>query len=808
MRSTLILVALPLAAMAGDPEPLVRLGSDRFRQAEQVMAIAYSQDGKHLATADAQNVYVWDAAGGRLLRTIPGKEKRTGVTLKFSPGGRTLYAVIRTERNGFILRQIDPTAGKVIASDVVVPDRERALLGPDARFSPDGAYLAVSSDERTRLRLFDTAARKELWVQSRNEDAQVWSFRFRPDGRALAVGSAAGPVEVLDVPTGKVLHLCAVNGRVVLDLALSPDGKELVVLLFDPQQIAGIEIATGTERWTTPVGNAGLPAFTADGKSVRYWGQGKDRSDSYKWRWLDAVTGNLQSTLDLGIGNEDAFRADDKIMALGGLWGHISQWDLSTRRRLAEKSADPGLPVTELSFTGDGTKLRGWANGWYEWDATTGKQVRLSPAFDIGPSERAVGSPDSKWLVRGSAVSVLVEIESRKKRAIGFPDTQYQFLPNGRLIASKSGRLRVYDPPAGQFSKPLFEIAVQHGAVAGSADGTIAVGVVPTGDHFHSTRYDLTTGKATGESDGRLPDSSLMDRSHDWRAALAPDGRVLAVHFTYLAHPGMGFDRIEELHTALFDARTGRYLSGWWDLHAQADLAFSPDGRMVACYYPSGLGVDIREVATGERRTRRPCPPIHSAAFSPDGRWLALATGPTPVALWDLIGKPAGKWADQKPTNLWDGLASEEAELAFDVIRTLRQHPAEAVAFLKQRFKVATAPAAEWVAGRIKALDAPQFRDREQATTDLAGAGELIVPELRAALRTASPEARRRLEGLLEKANTPSRETWRAIRACEALEGIGTPAARELLAVWAKGPPAATLMREAAESAERLARRR
>src|SRR5262249_6680044 len=129
-------------------------------------------------------------------------------------------------------------------------------------------------------------------------------------------------------------------------------------------------------------------------------------------------------------------------------------------------------------------------------------------------------------------------------------------------------------------------------------------------------------------------------------------------------------------------------------------------------------------------------------------RLLALATGPTPVALWDLIGKPRGKWADQKPANLWDGLAGEDAELAFDVIRTLRHHPAETVALLKDRVKVPTAPAAEWVAGRIKALDAPQFRDREQATKDLAGAGELIVPELRAALKTASPEARRRLEGL------------------------------------------------------------
>jgi hypothetical protein len=310
------------------------------------------------------------------------------------------------------------------------------------------------------------------------------------------------------------------------------------------------------------------------------------------------------------------------------------------------------------------------------------------------------------------------------------------------------------------------------------------------------------------EWDCRLPDPSIMDRCGNWRAELSPDGRVLAVYFNYLAHPGMGFNRIEELHTALFDARTGRYLTGWWDLHSQADLAFSPDGRTVACFYRSGLGVDVREVATGKRRTRRSNPLVSAACFSANGGTLALATSPGPVSLWDLVGKPDRLWVEEKAGDLWDGLVAEDAEIAFDVIRHLRHHPAEAVAFLTDRVKAPTAPAADWVAARIKSLDADQFRDREKATADLAGVGEMVVPALRAALKTAPAEARRRLEGLLDRTGKPSPDTWRAVRVCEALEGIGTPNARELLATWAKGPPGATLTREAAESMERLAERR
>src|SRR5262249_33186641 len=56
----------PLADLYGDPLPgrgLVRLGTSRFRHGAGVAAIAYSPDGKLLATADWNNnlVRLWDA---------------------------------------------------------------------------------------------------------------------------------------------------------------------------------------------------------------------------------------------------------------------------------------------------------------------------------------------------------------------------------------------------------------------------------------------------------------------------------------------------------------------------------------------------------------------------------------------------------------------------------------------------------------------------------------------------------------------------------------------------------------------------
>jgi WD40 repeat protein len=794
--------------MAADPEPLVRLGSDRFRQAERVTAIAYSTDGKRLATADEQNVYVWDAADGRLLRTIPISGQRSFLALRFNSDATSLFAVGMSEKRDATLYHLNPENGKVVAADPLVDEGKGEYFGPAAQFSSDGAWVAARRRDGRQVVVMDTATRKVVWSGTR-PDEKFYSLAFRGDAQVLAIGQFDGRVQLVDFKADLVTRQYAVGDSIIWNLAYTPDGKDLVARVNsrngNETHVVRFEAASGDARWTFPSDSA--TEFVVTAKAVAYFGRPRLSNEPYRWHLLDAANGKpLDQTMDTAW-QKPAVRPDGQVLALGGRHGHISQWDLTTRKRLDDKSADPGLPVTELSFTADATKVRGWANGWYEWDVKAGKQTRLSPPLEIGASETTIGSPDLKWLVRGHQLIDLTDVGTRNWKLIGFYEGQYRFLADNRLTVSKGSVLTVVNPHTFDIAKPLARFEADGGVVSASADGTTAITIRPVGAQIHATRYDLASGKPVGEWDGRLPDSSLMDRSHNWRAVLSPDGRVLAVFFTHLAHPGMGFDPIEELHTALFDARTGRYLSGWWDLHFQADLAFSPDGRMVACYYPSGLGVDVREVATGERRTRRSCPPIHSAAFSPDGRLLALAAGPTPVALWDLVWKPAGPWANQKPANLWDGLASEDAELAFDVIRTLRQHPAEAVAFLKERVKVPTAPAAEWVAGRIKALDAPQFRDREQATADLSGAGELIVPELRAALKTASPEARRRLEGLLEKATMPSRETWRTIRACEALEGIGNPESRELLAAWAKGPPAATLTREVAESVERLANR-
>lgn len=107
-------------------------------------------------------------------------------------------------------------------------------------------------------------------------------------------------------------------------------------------------------------------------------------------------------------------------------------------------------------------------------------------------------------------------------------------------------------------------------------------------------------------------------------------------------------------------------------------------------------------------------------------------------------------------------------------------------------------------------LDNDQFTARQQAERELEKRGVQTEPALRKALeKPSSPEARRRVEQLLEKLHGPARTTavMRQMRALEVLEHIGSPEARQLLRTLAGGPPEARLTREAKAALERLTHR-
>jgi hypothetical protein len=244
--------------------------------------------------------------------------------------------------------------------------------------------------------------------------------------------------------------------------------------------------------------------------------------------------------------------------------------------------------------------------------------------------------------------------------------------------------------------------------------------------------------------------------------------------------------------------------------------AFSPDGRSLAVApgrHARGPALALWELSTGQVRWQPEGPgsPVTALAFSADGKVLVTGHADTTVLLWDVAGRarvgpaPAAADLDRR----WADLDSGDARVAFGAVRALAAAPAQAVALVRKRVRPAAgrALAPAEVARLIAELDSEEFQTRERAFAGLARQGGAVEAELRKAL-AAKPalEPRRRLEQLLRRlhARAVPAEMVRPLRAVEVLEWAGTAQARQALAALAGGWQGSPLTHAAAEALGRL----
>jgi hypothetical protein len=234
-------------------------------------------------------------------------------------------------------------------------------------------------------------------------------------------------------------------------------------------------------------------------------------------------------------------------------------------------------------------------------------------------------------------------------------------------------------------------------------------------------------------------------------------------------------------------------------------VAVSADGKLLAC--DEGNAIRVRELASGKvlRRLVGHRDAIFALAFSPDGRWLASASGDTTALVWDgsAIRLPidGARLTSDEFNVVWDDLAARDAALAYRAILRLAQRPAESVPYLGRHLRAAQSPDARQVARLIGELDSD-----EPAVRELRQLGELVEEELRQALAgSGSVDARRRYREL-GASQGPVRQvqTLRALRALEVLEEARTGEARRVIRELAGGAPQSHVTRAARAALRRL----
>ncbi len=787
-------------------EALARVGSARLRHARWLRNLAYSPDGKLLASAGGDRLRLWDAATGKLVQSIPSGEDRHIRDGLFSADGKTVVVL-----DGETCRWFDVRTGQEVRRRTVPcpkPESQPCL-------APHGAALAVVGTAPGQdLVVYDLPSGKERF-RKKTEHAWFWELAFSPDGKQLAAleveagGLKPRRVALFDAADGKPLGEFD-PGELFRQMAFSPDGKKLLGLNYNTKTLLVWELPGGKalHRLTVPVNAVVTAAFTPDGRGVLVGTQGLDAV------LLDPGTGEVRRRFRTWPSSSViAFAPDGKTVALGVGDGAISQWELATGRRLAA-SADPVPDYSQLRFDAGGQLLWAASGTFVALDWQTGREVRRLAAPHEGTSAVLALSPDRSRLagVNGAGKPAVWDTASGKELCVlpapvsGW--TMRAFSPDGRVLYTGAwqGPVRAWDVDTGK-ERPAFDkeqrvtrslVVSPDGRWLAAADHPQAAG----GARAEVAAWDLTTGRLAHRLRPR-PESARA-----WGLAFSPDGtRLAAVGGDAYRRSGgpAGF-------LLVWDLRTGREevaRTGLDELLMTA--AFSADGRTLV------TGGDVRrlalwELATGQERHRFAGHErgLHSVAFSPDGRLVAAASADAPLFVWDVTGcygRPpsAAPFAREEEDRLWQVLAGAEGTAAFQALRRLLARPGPAVALLAARLHPAATVDDKVLRRQLSDLDAADFAARRAAAAELAKVADQAEPLLRQALRQSpSAEAKRQIEALLNGLATLSPERLREVRAVEALEHVGTPEARKLLEALAGGAASARLTREAKEALRRL----
>jgi eukaryotic-like serine/threonine-protein kinase len=186
---------------------------------DQMRALAFAPAGRLLAAASEDGqVVLWDALTGKEWSALPGEHAEVSC-LAFSPDGKLLAT-----NNGSHIELWDVSVAKE------APVRLHTLEGHNGTvrslaFSPDGCCLA-SGTEDGDVRLWDVVSGMEA-KQLQGHVAAVSSLAFHPDGKTLASAGWDGTVRLWHVSAGREMMVLQPGVPLLHSVVFSPDGTTL-----------------------------------------------------------------------------------------------------------------------------------------------------------------------------------------------------------------------------------------------------------------------------------------------------------------------------------------------------------------------------------------------------------------------------------------------------------------------------------------------------------------------------------------------------------------------------------------------------
>ena len=334
---SLLTAAVPPAGIldAGKPDKLAL--TLRVGPLSPVTAVAFSPDGKLLATGSYGRVSIWELTTVRPVKVLTN-----------------------------VLGSVN-----------------------DLKFSPDGSVLAVAGglpSAKGDLRLFEVNGWKLKTVLRGHEDV-VSCVAFRPDGQKLVSASFDKSVRIWDMAAHKSEAVLEPHSDFVYAVAYSPDGKWLATASKDRTvKLIEADARMGRLTFTGMSLDVLAVAFSGDGTKVISSGY---ESGIYWWNTKTAEREKLIGGHRAAV-HELAVSKDGKTIASAGGDANVMLWDGSAGTALRTLSAGSLVYAVAL---GPDTRLA--AAGCYDgfvrvFDAKSGRH--LVTLLELA------GSSEGDWL--------------------------------------------------------------------------------------------------------------------------------------------------------------------------------------------------------------------------------------------------------------------------------------------------------------------------------------------------------------------------------------------------------------------------
>jgi WD40 repeat protein len=254
-----------------------------------VEAMAFSPDGKTLATGSFQELALWDVATGKVRLRIDGFADRV-VGLAFSADGSKLAAAGGVPSEDGEVKVFDPATGTVL-----------------------------------------------LDLPAAHTDT-VFGVAFSPDGKLLATASADKFAKVFEAATGRPVRSFEGHTQHVLDVAWAEDGKRLVTAGADTV-LKVWDVEKGEKLRDVPGHKLQITRLAAVGKGPTILTAGGDGTV----RLYNAVTGGQMRTYPGAADFVYAVAAspDGAVVAAGGEDGFLRLYDGASGKQLA--AVRPGV---------------------------------------------------------------------------------------------------------------------------------------------------------------------------------------------------------------------------------------------------------------------------------------------------------------------------------------------------------------------------------------------------------------------------------------------------------------------------------